>query len=60
MEVQRLQKLLRLNVQLLEAGDELLVAEFDVLRRGHGRHQAGLLIDHADAGSERIARAARN
>ena len=55
-EVQRLQQLLRLDVQLLEAGDELLVAEFDVLRRGHGRHQAGLLIDHADAGSERIAR----
>src|SRR6185437_6732937 len=56
MEVQRLQQLLRLDVQLLEARDELLVAEFDVLRRRHGRHQAGLLVDHADAGSERIAR----
>ncbi len=35
---------------------QLLVAEFDVLRRRHGRHQAGFLIDHADAGGERIAR----
>ena len=41
---------------LLEAGDQLLLAEFDVLRRGHGRHQAGFLIDHADTGGERIAR----
>ena len=55
-EIQRLQQLLRLDVQLFEAGDQLLVAEFDVLRRRHGRHQAGLLIDHADAGGERIAR----
>ena len=37
-------------------GEQLLVAEFDVLRRSHRRHQAGFLIDHADAGGERIAR----
>jgi hypothetical protein len=54
-EVEGLQQLLRLNVERAEASQQLLVAELDVLRRGHGRHQAGLLIDHADAGGERVA-----
>ena len=55
-EIEGLQELLRLDIEGAEAGDQLLIAEFDVLRRGHRRHQAGFLIDHADAGSERIAR----
>ena len=56
MEIQRLQKLLRLDVERAKAREQLFVAELDVLRRGHGRHQARLLIDHADAGGERVAR----
>ena len=43
-------------LSLLKLVMQLLVAEFDVLRRRHRRHQAGFLIDHADAGCERIAR----
>ena len=56
MEVQRLQQLLRLDVQRAEARQQFFVAELDVLRRRHGRHQARLLVDHADAGGERVAR----
>ena len=56
-KVQRLQQLLRLDVQFFEAGDQLFAAEFDILRGRHRRHQAGFLIDHADTGCERIARA---
>ena len=55
-EVERLQELLRLDVERAEAGEQLFVAELDVLRRRHGRHQAGFLVDHADAGGERVAR----
>ncbi len=56
MEVERLQQLLGLDVEGAEARQQFLIAELDVLRRGHGRNQARLLIDHADAGAERVAR----
>ena len=56
LEIERLQQLLRLDVEGAEAREQLLVAELDVLRRRHGRHQAGFLVDHADAGGERVAR----
>jgi hypothetical protein len=56
LEIQRLQQLLGLDVERAKARQQLLVAELDILRRRHGRHQARLLIDHGDAGAERIAR----
>ena len=55
-EIERLQELLRLDVQRAKACEQLLVAEFDVLRGSHRRHQARFLIDHADAGGEGVAR----
>ena len=51
-----MQQLLRLDVERAEPRQQLFVAELDVLRRRHRRHQARLLIDHADAGGERVAR----
>ena len=56
MEIERLQKLLRLDVEGAKARQQLFIAELDVLSRRHGRDQTGFLIDHADAGGERVTR----
>ena len=55
-EVERLQELLRLDVESSEAGQQLFRAQLDVLRRRHRRDKAGLLIHHADPDGERVAR----
>ena len=49
-EIQRLQELLRGDIDAAQAVEELLVAEIEVLRHRHRRHQAGLLEHHGDAG----------
>src|SRR3984885_1324149 len=56
MEVERLQELLSLDVESAEAGQQLFVAELDVLGGRHRRHQTCFLVDHTDTGGERVAR----
>ena len=57
-EVQRLQKLLRRDVDAAQAVEKLLVAEIEVLPHRHRWHQAGLLEHHGDSfglGLHRVA-----
>jgi hypothetical protein len=56
-KVQRLKELLRLDIGAAQAVEEFFVAQIEVLRHAHGRHEAGLLIDHRDAVSPREGRA---
>ncbi len=56
MEIERLQKLLRLDVEGAKACQQPFIAELNVLRCGHGRDQTRFLIDHADAGGQRVTR----
>ena len=53
-EVHRLQRLGRGDIDLAVDGEELLHPEFEVLRDGHRGHQAGFLIDHRDAALQRL------
>ena len=54
-ELQRLQELLRGDVDAAQAVEEALLPEEQVLRHRHGRHQAGLLEHHRDAELARLA-----
>ena len=56
-KLQRLQELLRGDVDAAQPVEELLLPEEEVLRHRHGRHQAGLLEDHGDAEIARLAAA---
>ena len=58
-ELQRLQELLRRDVDAAQAVEELLLAEKEVLRHRHRRHQAGFLEDHRHAEVQRLVRRAR-
>ena len=48
-EIERLQKLLRVDVGSAQPVEEFFVAEVEVLRHGHRRHEAGFLEHHGDA-----------
>ena len=56
-ELQRLQELLRRDVDAAQAVEEALLAEEEVLRHRHRRHQAGLLEHHRDAELARLVAA---
>ena len=55
-EIERLQELLGGDVDAAQAVEEFLVAEIEVLRHGHRRHQAGFLEHHGDALAQRRRR----
>ena len=57
-EIQRLQELLRGDIDAAQAVVEFLLAEEQVLRDRHGRHQAVLLEHHGDAEMARLERRA--
>ena len=59
-EIERLQELLRRDVDAAQPVEELLGAEIEVLRHRHRRHQAGLLEHHGDAAPQRFAAARRS
>ena len=58
-EVQRLQELLRGDIDAAQAVVEALLAEKQVLRHRHRRHEAVLLEHHADAEMARLERRLR-
>ena len=58
-EIERLQELLRGDVDAAQAVVELLLPEKQVLRDRHGRHQAVLLEHHGDAEIARLQRRLR-
>ena len=58
-EIERLQELLGGDVDAAQPVEELLLAEKQVLRHRHGRHQAVLLEHHRDAEMPRLERRSR-
>ena len=55
-EVQRLQELLGRDVEAAQPVEGLLLAEIEVLRHRHRRHEAGLLEHHGDAVAQGLGR----
>jgi hypothetical protein len=53
-EVERLQELLRRYVESPQSVEKTLMAEIQVLRNGHGGHEAGFLEHHRDADVQRL------